>query len=301
MGIDVINTSSGTFSKVAMMQSTPTKDLTPKPIVVEQGLTVFLGGAGMIGAYNADMVAAFKEAGISNAVYGNYSSLTAGLDKHVPDMVDMLSDAASVVLYNQDESDPVIFEYGELNRCTYGGEYIGKKYLYGLITIKSNSVVECTPTSDILAVKISRDISKIKATEFPLDSMEITKPLPKVGQFNIVGYSWGSVIAARMAMYYARSGVKVDHVVLIGAPINKSLKEAVSSHANIGKAIIMNLQDKGDPIYAGMTDKELVDSALELGQQMPTAEGHFYYSGDTVEGKVRRRELAKLLFSTGLR
>ncbi|MFP0197019.1 hypothetical protein ACKJSM_17860 [Pseudomonas sp. PHC1] len=301
MGADVINTSSGAFSKVATMSSTPTKDLTPKPIVVEQGLTVFLGGAGMIGAYNADMVAALKEAGIPNAVFGNYSSLTAGLDKHVPDMVDMLSDAASVVLYNQDESDPVIFEYGELQKCTYGGEYIEKKYLYGLITIKSNSVVECTPTSDILAVKISRDVSKIKATEFSLESMEITKPLPKVGQFNIVGYSWGSVIAARTAMYYARSGVKVDHVVLIGAPINKSLKDAVSSHENIGKAIIINLQDKGDPIYAGMTDKELVDSALELGKQMPTAEGHFYYSGDTADGKARRRELAKLLYSKGLR
>ncbi|QZP34375.1 alpha/beta hydrolase [Pseudomonas sp. DR48] len=301
MGADVINTSSGAFTKVAAMQSTPTKDLTPKPIVVEQGLTVFLGGAGMIGAYNADMVAAFKEAEILNAVYGNYSSLITGWDKHVPDLVDMLSDAASVVLYNQDESDPVVFEYGEIQKCKYGGEYIEKKYIYGLITIKSNSVVECTPTSDMLAIKIGRDISKIKTTEFPLSALEITKPIPKIGQFNIVGYSWGSVVAARTAMHYARSGTKIDHLVLIGAPINKSLKEAVSNHPNIGSAIIIDLKDKGDPIYAGMTDKELVDSALELGRQMPTAEGHFYYSGDSAEGKARRRELAKLLYSKGLR
>lgn len=301
MGTDVINTSAGVFKKVATMQSTSLQDPKPKAVVVDRGLTVFLGGAGMVGAYNEDMVAAFKEAGTLNPVYGNYSSLIAGLDKYVISYADMLSDAASVVLYNQDENEPVVFEHGEIQKCKYGGEYVEKKYLYGLITIKSNSQVECTPTSDLLAIKISRDTSKIKATDFSLEVIGIPEPLPKSGQFNIVGYSWGAVIAARSAIFHARKGIKIDHLVLIGAPINKSLKDAIINHPNIVSTTIIDLRDKGDPIYAGMTDRELVESAWELKGQMPTAEGHFYYSGDSATGKTRRRELAKFLYTKGLR
>ena len=301
MGADIKTTSSGNFVKVSTMQSTPTKELGPKPVAVEHGLTVFLGGAGMVGAYNDDMIAAFSEVGISNAVYGNYSSLITGMDKYVPDLADMLSDASSVVLYNQDEKDPVVLEYGELQKCEYGNEYIEKKYLFGMITVRNYKDVVCTPTSDLMAMKISRDVSKVKATEFPLSALQITKPLPKIGQFNIVGYSWGAVIAARSAIYHARAGIKIDHLVLIGAPINKSLREAVSSHPNIGRTTIIDLKDKGDPIYAGISDEELMKAAVELGKQMLNGGGHFYYSGDNAEGKARRRELAKLLYAKGLR
>ncbi len=301
MGADTRTTASGNFVKISTAQTTPTKDPQPKAVSVEHGLTVFLGGAGMVGAYNDDMIAAFTEVGISNAVYGNYSSLITGMDKYVPDLVDMLSDASSVVLYNQDEKDPVVLEYGELQKCEYGSEYIEKKYLFGMVTVRSYNEVVCTPTSDLMALKISRDVSKNKATEFPLSVLQVAKPIPKIGQFNIVGYSWGAVIAARSAIYYARAGVKVDHLVLIGAPINKSLKEAVTSHPNIASTTIIDLTDKGDPIYAGLSDEELMRASVELGRQMLNGGGHFYYSGDNAEGKARRRELAKLLYEKGLR
>ncbi len=301
MGADIRTTASGNFVKISTAQSTPTKDPQPKAVAVEHGLTVFLGGAGMVGAYNDDMIAAFTEVGISNAVYGNYSSLITGMDKYVPDLVDMLSDASSVVLYNQDEKDPVVLEYGELQKCEYGNEYIEKKYLFGMVTVRSYNEVVCTPTSDLMALKISRDVSKNKATEFPLSVLQVAKPIPKIGQFNIVGYSWGAVIAARSAIYYARAGVKVDHLVLIGAPINKSLKEAVTSHPNIASTTNIDLTDKGDPIYAGLSDEELMRASVELGRQMLNGGGHFYYSGDNAEGKARRRELAKLLYEKGLR
>jgi hypothetical protein len=81
MAQDVINTPSGTYKKVATKQSTPTADRTPKVVVLDQGLTVFLGGAGMVGSYNEDMVAALKEVGVANPVFGNYSSLNTGLDR----------------------------------------------------------------------------------------------------------------------------------------------------------------------------------------------------------------------------
>jgi hypothetical protein len=87
---------------------------------------------------------------------------------------------------------------------------------------------------------------------------------------------------------------------LIGAPINKSFKVAVTTHPNIGSTTIIDLKDKGDPIYGGISDEELMKTSVELGQ-MSNGSGHFYYLGDSTEGKSRRRELAKLLYVKGLR
>ncbi|MCC6075341.1 hypothetical protein ACFPTX_01820 [Pseudomonas sp. GCM10022188] len=303
MAQDVINTPSGPYKKVATKQSTPTADRAPKAVVLDQGITVFLGGAGMVGSYNDDMVAALKEAGIANAVFGNYSALLAGLDKYLPSFVDMLGDASAVALYNQDENDPVAFEYGDLQKCTYGDEYIEKKYLFGLITIRAYEQIECTPTSDLFAIKLSRDLKETKASDFSLTTIGIGQPIPTAGQFNIIGYSWGAVIAARTAIFHARKGIIVDHLILIGAPINISLKNAVSNHPKILNTHIVNLVNHGDPIYAGMTDKEIVDCIPILRKQMFDGgkDGHFYYSADNTEARNRRRELAKSLYALGLR
>lgn len=298
---EVINHQSGTYKKIASRKSTPTSDTTPKTLVVDRGLTIFLGGAGMVGSYNEDMVSALKEVGIANPVYGNYSSLITGLDSYVPSLVDMLGDASAVALYNQDETDPVVFEYGELEKCRYGNEYIEKKYLFGLITVREYTKAECTPTSDLLAIKLGRDLKAIKNTDFSLANIGISNSLPSIGQFNIIGYSWGAVIAARTAIFHARQGVSVNHLVLIGAPINASLKEAVSTHPKILNTHILDLVSHGDPIFAGMSDQQIVDSALKLANQMPTAEGHFYYSGDNPAGRTRRRQLANSLYEKGLR
>ncbi|AZE14361.1 hypothetical protein [Pseudomonas chlororaphis] len=279
MATDTINTSSGTFKKVATVQSSPTKELIPKSVVVEQGLTVFLGGAGMIGGYNADMINAFTEIGIANSVYGNYSSLITGADEYVHPMVDMLADASAVIFYNQDSSRPAESEYDQL------GVVKERTDLYGLVAVKSTMpVIESQPA------------------DFSLAAIGISKKIPTSGQFNIVGYSWGAVIAARSAMYHARKDIIVDHLVLIGAPINQDLKDAVTGHPKIIKTIIIDLTDKGDPIYAGMTDAELVGVAPELaGQMSGTNQGHFYYSGDDADGQLRHRELAKRLYDEGLR
>lgn len=300
---EVISHQSGTYKKVATRQSTPTSDNAPKALVVERGLTVFLGGAGMVGSYNEDMVAALKEVGIANPVYGNYSSLVTGLDSFVPSFVDMLGDASAVALYNQDETDPVVFEYGELQKCSYGNEYIEKKYLFGLITVRQYDKLECTPTSDLLAVKLSRDLKAIKSTDFSLANIGISRPLPSAGQFNIIGYSWGAVIAARSAIFHARQGVTVNHLALIGAPINASLKAAVSNHPKILNTHILDLANHGDPIYAGMTDKEIVDAVPVLKKQMFDGgkDGHFYYSAADTEARSRRRKLVQSLYELGLR
>lgn len=100
-----------------------------------------------------------------------------------------------------------------------------------------------------------------------------------------------------------RACPKIDNLVLIGAPINTSLLIAVRSNPNIKNVIIINLLQHGDPIYAGMSDIELIQSVPKLASQMRSGkgEGHFYYAIEGGEGKVRRQMLAKTLFEKGLR
>ncbi len=123
-------------------------------------------------------------------------------------------------------------------------------------------------------------------------------------QFNLIGYSYGATQAAQAAADYADRGGKVDHVVLIGAPIGQKLLEELENHPNIGKVIVHNLED--DPIHAGMSKLDLLAATPTLlGQfdkDIETAgDGHFYYGGADVESQQRRDELAKMLFGSGVR
>jgi pimeloyl-ACP methyl ester carboxylesterase len=121
-------------------------------------------------------------------------------------------------------------------------------------------------------------------------------------QFNLVGYSYGSIIAAVKAKSYANvyDGV-VDHVVLIGAPIEKSLLDELKGNKNIKRVIVVDLKQHNDPIYAGMTDWEIITSVPELVGQMHNNNGHFWYAPMTADGAKRRRELARYLYEEGLR
>ncbi|MFL1404613.1 hypothetical protein ACJO2E_04610 [Marinobacter sp. M1N3S26] len=65
------------------------------------GLTVFLGGAGMNGSYQEDFITSLRQAGIANPVYGNYSALFEGFDHHLYTTIDTLGDASAVIFYNQ--------------------------------------------------------------------------------------------------------------------------------------------------------------------------------------------------------
>jgi hypothetical protein len=267
-------------------------------------LTVFLGGAGMIGDYNKDMIKALTEQGIHNPVFGNYSSLTRGLEKYLPSMFDMLSDAAAVMFYNQDENDPQIIKLGDQRNCVQDTEIESETEFLGVRVRRYKKLPKCELVTgkNLYYFEARRDLSKkINHIPFSLHDIGITRSLPSCGQFNLIGYSWGAVIAARTALYYARKGKKVDHLALIGAPINKSLLNAVSKNGNIKKVLLHNLGKYGDPIYAGMTDDEIFRSAQKLATQMPNGEGHFYYSSPSHKGKKRRRDLVKILYEEGVK
>lgn len=126
-------------------------------------------------------------------------------------------------------------------------------------------------------------------------------------QFNMIGYSYGSLLAAQTAYYYAALSHVVDHLVLVGSPIDKTFLDDLRKQRNIKEVIVRDLIEYGDPIFAGISQLRLWGAIIKLGWQMQksldTGEGfgHFYYASATAEGALRRRNLARFISRHGLK
>lgn len=119
-------------------------------------------------------------------------------------------------------------------------------------------------------------------------------------QFNLIGYSYGSLKAAQAALDYAELGGKIDNVVLIGSPLGEIEHHMLDNHPNIGKLYVESIP--GDPIHIGMSRAELIGSSYELGMQWYDGEGHFTYNDRAgPAGNVLRRVLANRIRNSGLK
>lgn len=121
-------------------------------------------------------------------------------------------------------------------------------------------------------------------------------------QFNLIGYSYGSSLAAQTALAYARRGVVVDHLILIGSPIGPELKTALLNNPRINVHFV-DLREYGDPIYPGMSMGEVASAVPTLVRQMieDKGEGHFYYAHDVSDSDDRIRALARQVYNLGVR
>ncbi|MDM0075082.1 hypothetical protein QTH90_11860 [Variovorax sp. J2P1-59] len=125
----------------------------------------------------------------------------------------------------------------------------------------------------------------------------------EAAQFNLIGYSYGSLLAAQTAYFYARRKHIVDHLVLIGSPIDASFLSNLRANRCIRKVIAIDLKEYGDPIYAGISQVDLIAAAPILGKQMMGngGEGHFYYAHATRDLTERLNRLAARIVAEGLR
>jgi pimeloyl-ACP methyl ester carboxylesterase len=73
-------------------------------------------------------------------------------------------------------------------------------------------------------------------------------PLKEGEQFNLAGYSYGSVLQAQVALKLANSGQVIDNLILIGSPIgdNSDLYKELSGNKNIKNILRYDL--KGDAL-----------------------------------------------------
>ncbi|RAM67147.1 hypothetical protein [Herbaspirillum rubrisubalbicans] len=126
-------------------------------------------------------------------------------------------------------------------------------------------------------------------------------------QFNMIGYSYGSLLAAHTALFYAENGHIVDHLILVASPIDGDFLADLKKHPNIKSVVVKDIPEYGDPLFAGMSQVQLISSALKLYRQMSSTEatgegvGHFYYASATSEGARRRRNLAAFIYRQGVR
>lgn len=138
--------------------------------------------------------------------------------------------------------------------------------------------------------------------DWTIEGME-DNPSP---QFNMIGYSYGSLLAAQTANFYAHNGHVVDNLVLVGSPIDADFLKYLKKQRNIKEVIIRDLKEYGDPIFAGISQPRPLFNSLTLAKQMSKTKetgegvGHFYYAGITKESARRRRELARLISRHGL-
>lgn len=120
-------------------------------------------------------------------------------------------------------------------------------------------------------------------------------------QFNLIGYSFGSLVAAQVAIKYSQSGGGIDHLVLIGSPISQDFLDELRASPGIGQVVVHDLTHVGDPIYAGIPLLELIGMGPLLAIEYALGDGHFWYSAMTEDGDLRRRHLAASLYEAGLR
>lgn len=101
MVADILETPNGTFREIGSVSSTATADRTPKVIVVKEGLTVYLGGAGMAGGYIDDQVQSLRKVGVSGVVVGHnsegqYAEAVGGVNRPISE--DMLVEIEQNIL-----------------------------------------------------------------------------------------------------------------------------------------------------------------------------------------------------------
>lgn len=121
-------------------------------------------------------------------------------------------------------------------------------------------------------------------------------------QFNLIGYSYGSLLAAQTANFYASRGHVVNHLVLIGSPIDATFLRKLRAHRHIRKVIVIDLLEHGDPIYAGISQLELIGASPMLAIQMGARAGygHFYYADMTPDLPARLATLAARIVAEGV-
>lgn len=103
----------------------------------------------------------------------------------------------------------------------------------------------------------------ITATVNSLKNHLEKNPLKKDEQFNLAGYSYGSVLQAQAALQLADGGQTIDNLVLIGSPISdkSDLMRQLKSNKNIKNVIRYDIQ--GDLLSNPQDVKDFIFGAVQ--------------------------------------
>ena len=101
-------------------------------------------------------------------------------------------------------------------------------------------------------------------------------PLAEGEQFNLAGYSYGSVLQAHAALKLANSGQKIDNLILIGSPISEksALYKQLQKNKNIGNVLRIDID--GDKLSNPQDILDFIQGGRQNADPNNTGEGpHF--------------------------
>ncbi|CZF86994.1 hypothetical protein [Grimontia marina] len=144
-------------------------------------LVVFLGGAGMRGDYQYDMVRALMHAGVKRAVCGNYSGVFEnGEDLDYNEYIDMGADATSVIFYNQAEDDPIALQLVNTSECNVESKYALGETEWVNYSGKNAYGDDCP--SSVIRVKLAP-----RTLDLSLQALGVAAPTPSQGgEFSLI-------------------------------------------------------------------------------------------------------------------
>jgi uncharacterized protein RhaS with RHS repeats len=128
-------------------------------------------------------------------------------------------------------------------------------------------------------------------------------PLLEGEQFNLAGYSYGSVLQAHVAIALADKGVKVDNLSLIGSPIpdDSDLMKTLNEYKEAGKiGGIQRIDIKGDNFSNPKSNSQYLEGVYDAAVQ-GDAHHHFDLArpGGAADKKIG--EAADTLKAEGVR
>lgn len=98
-------------------------------------------------------------------------------------------------------------------------------------------------------------------------------PLEEGEQFNLAGYSYGSVLQAQVALRLANDGQYIDNLILIGSPIadDSDLMAQLQGNENIGNVLRVDIE--GDLLSNPSDILEFIQGGIQNGPESAGGEG----------------------------
>jgi RHS repeat-associated protein len=198
--------------------------------------------------------------------------------------------------------------FGEWTDIWFTGAYRKTPWILKQTGTRYNNTLQrdINPTYSYIRVASYHKTIKKAVKEIIKDLQQ--NPLKEGEQFNLMGYSYGSVAQAHIALALSDLGYKVDNVILIGSPIpdDSDLFRALNSSKNIGNVIRHDIEN--DKLSNPSNDTEFGKGGF---QNLKDDAPHFDLARpdnpetkDTDEGKEADKkidQLAKKLKKSGVK
>ena len=161
---------------------------------------------------------------------------------------------------------PITATGGKVNDILFTSRYRHSGFeTYSTGRINPNTAIGLVPVSETSIRRVQHE--QIDNAVSQIRQNLIDNPLEDGEQFNLAGYSYGSVLQAQAALQLANDGQYIDNLILIGSPIadNSDLFKQLSENTNIGNVLRVDIE--GDLLSNPQDILEYLQGARQNGPE----------------------------------